>query len=123
MILNSIKGIFVSLLTFSVIAQVVEEQNTLDTLEKRAVASWPNRISAPYLYLVKWPKFDVNDCIWNTGQKLWTLAFITGDDNGNPAWSGYDSLSDDFYSDYVNNIRNQGGDIIISFGGAAGMLH
>jgi hypothetical protein len=120
--MNSFKGLLISLLAFTVMGHVVEEEYSETTLEKRAIAAWPSRILAPYLFLVKWPKFDVNDCIWNTGQKLYTLAFITGDDNGNPAWSGYDPLTDTFYSDYVNNIRNQGGDVIISFGGAAGNL-
>jgi hypothetical protein len=60
-----------------------------------------------------------------TGQKFYTLAFITG--NGcNAEWAGTIPLNQT--STYLPNltsdisyIRSQGGDIIISFGGAAGL--
>ncbi|HEY0756194.1 MAG TPA: carbohydrate binding domain-containing protein [Ktedonobacteraceae bacterium] len=59
-----------------------------------------------------------------TGQKYYTLAFISG--NGcNAAWAGTILLSQtgtylpNLDSD-ISYIRGQGGDVIISFGGAAG---
>jgi hypothetical protein len=104
--LHSLGVFFVSLLSIVAIATNDFEEKVI--IEKRAVGVWPNRVLAPYLYLMKWPAFDVNSCIWNTGHKYYTLAFITGDNAGNPAWGGYDSIWDSWYSDYINNIRNQG---------------
>ena len=89
------------------------------SVEKRAI-QWPNRILAPYIYLSQWGAFDIASCIDATGVKLWTLAFITGNDWGEPCWGGSDSIDTPFYSNYINLIRSKGGDVIISFGGAAG---
>ena len=86
---------------------------------KRAI-QWPNRILAPYVYLSQWGAFDIASCIDSTGVKLWTLAFITGNDWGEPCWGGSDNIDTPFYSNYINLIRSKGGDVIISFGGAAG---
>lgn len=60
----------------------------------------------------------------STSQKYYTLAFITG--NGcNAAWAGTILLSQTgtylpHLDSDISYIRSQGGDIIISFGGAAG---
>lgn len=57
-----------------------------------------------------------------TGQKHFTLAFIISQMNQCvPAWGGAISLGDNHYMDQINTIRQRGGDVIISFGGAAGM--
>ena len=60
----------------------------------------------------------------STGQKYYTLAFITG--NGcNADWAGTIPLNQTgtylpHLDSDISYIRGQGGDIIISFGGAAG---
>ena len=101
---------------------MANEAPEIATVEKRAI-QWPNRILAPYVYLYQWGAFDIASCIDATGVKLWTLAFITGNDWGHPTWGGSDSIDIPFYSNYINTIRSKGGDVIISFGGAAGIYY
>jgi hypothetical protein len=40
--------------------------------------------------------------------------------SGNPAWGGTDSIYNPYYANYIGGIRNNGGDVIVSFGGAGG---
>ncbi|MER5564116.1 chitinase [Streptomyces sp. NPDC002506] len=58
------------------------------------------------------------------GTKNVTLAFITVDTQGKPAWAGQPTLSTDkkTYIDVVNGIRQRGGDVTFSFGGANGAM-
>lgn len=81
----------------------------------------PDRIFAPYVDVMLYPQFSVNNCYEKTGQKYFTLAFITSDGSGNAAWGGVVPLSENYYMEEINNLRKKGGDIIISFGGANGV--
>lgn len=81
----------------------------------------PERIFAPYVDVMLYPQFSVNNCYEKTGQKYYTLAFITSDGSGNPAWGGVVPLSENYYMDEINKLRQKGGDVIISFGGANGV--
>jgi hypothetical protein len=86
----------------------------------RGISNWPTRLVATYTYTSPWTSFDFKDAINNGGSKFFVLAFLLSDSNGNPAWGGSDSISNPWYSNYIGNIRAAGGDVIISFGGAAG---
>ncbi|MEA1927152.1 MAG: hypothetical protein U9N73_03030 [Candidatus Auribacterota bacterium] len=59
------------------------------------------------------------------GTRYYTLAFVVSDAAGNeiPTWGGYMEYitSGDWYRDEINSIRARGGDIIVSFGGEAGI--
>ena len=60
----------------------------------------------------------------STGQKYYTLAFITAS-GCSPVWDGYVPINNTgadlpTLSSDISYIRSQGGDVIISFGGAAG---
>jgi chitodextrinase len=56
-----------------------------------------------------------------TGQKYFTLAFILGDSTGcNPSWGGTIALNDSRISGEISALRALGGDVAVSFGGAAG---
>ena len=56
----------------------------------------------------------------NGGHKFYTLAFIiNGGGTCNPMWNGNVALGT-YYRDHIQNLRNIGGDVIVSFGGAAG---
>lgn len=87
-----------------------------------AAGSFPSAYFAPYQDVTLGP--TLQSVTQSTGQKYYTLAFITG--NGcNAEWAGTIPLNQT--STYLPNldsdisyIRSQGGDIIISFGGAAG---
>ena len=86
----------------------------------RGVNDWPLRIVAPYIYLSPWGPYDVDSNRAVTGVKLWSLAFIIGDGNGNPSWGGSESIRNSFYSNFIGNVRAKGGDVIVSFGGGYG---
>jgi len=82
--------------------------------------TWGSKVFAPYVDVMLWPQFSINDCYNKTSQKYFTLAFITADTNGNPAWGGVTPMSDNYYFSEIKDIRSKGGDVIISFGGANG---
>ncbi len=78
------------------------------------------KIFAPYVDVMLYPAFSLNDAHDQTGQPYYTLAFITADSSCRPAWGGITALEKDHYMDEINALRQSGGDVIISFGGANG---
>ncbi len=77
---------------------------------------------APYVDATLWPPTDLTDAAAASGVKAFTLGFVVnGDQSGscNASWGGYYSLADNFLVDEVAQLRSQGGDVIVSFGGAA----
>jgi chitinase len=87
-----------------------------------AASSFPSEYFAPYSDVTIGA--SLQSVTQTTGQKYYTLAFITG--NGcNAAWAGTILLSQtgtylpNLDSD-ISSIRAQGGDVIFSFGGEAG---
>jgi len=85
-----------------------------------AQAEWPAKIFAPYMYVGTGDNFELTDCDDACGQKFYTLAFIIADKSNHPAWDGHISLGKKFYAEQIAAIRARGGDVIMSFGGAAG---
>lgn len=91
--------------------------------QARAATSLPSHYFAPY-HDVTVGGPTLQTIVQTTGQKYYTLAFITG--NGcNAAWAGTILL--DQTGTYLPNldsdisyVRAQGGEVIFSFGGAAG---
>jgi len=81
---------------------------------------WPGRVFAPYVDVNQYPAFSLIDTYNQTGQKYFTLAFIISGGGCTPAWGGTIPLEDDHYMDEINSIRNVGGNVIVSFGGANG---
>jgi chitinase len=82
--------------------------------------TFPDKVFAPYVDVMLYPTFSLNDTYQQTGQQYYTLAFIISDAACEPAWGGITPLEDNFYMDEINAIRNVGGDVIVSFGGANG---
>jgi hypothetical protein len=84
-------------------------------------AALPSKVFAPYVDVMLWPTFDLASVTNATGQKYFTLAFITAGSNGQPAWGGVTA-----YNNYpeldarINALKAAGGDIIVSFGGLNG---
>jgi hypothetical protein len=87
----------------------------------RGISNWPPNIVAPYIYLSRSDPYKWKNNKAVSGIKHWTLCFLTADGQGNPAWGGWDSIDNPFYSNYIGGIRSDGGDVIISFGGASGI--
>jgi hypothetical protein len=83
-------------------------------------AALPSKVYAPYVDVMLWPTFNLMNCYNATGQKYYTLAFITAGGNGQPTWGGVTAMDQNFMLDQINQIRGVGGDVIISFGGANG---
>ncbi len=79
--------------------------------------NFPARFAAPYVET--WNNTSVNSLANSTGNKFWTLAFMLG--NGcSASWNGTDPISNNLYVSDINSLRAQGGNVIISFGGASG---
>jgi hypothetical protein len=77
----------------------------------------------PYVDCLLWPNFDISN-VDSTGICLYTCAFIVDnefDPGANPCWGGYQTLGMDYYQEKVAALRENGGDIIVSFGGANGV--
>jgi chitinase len=67
-----------------------------------------------------WNNTSVNNLANATGNKHYTLAFIIANGSCTATWNGDTALSSNLYVTDVNNLRAQGGDVLISFGGASG---
>jgi chitodextrinase len=85
-----------------------------------ALGSFPDRVFAPYVDVLLYPPFSIKETHEKTGQKYFTLAFVVSGGGCEPAWGGVVAMEDDHYMKETNAIRSVGGDVIVSFGGAAG---
>jgi chitinase len=96
-----------------------------------AAAAWPTRLFAPYADFTAWPPYDIVGEGTNTGLRYATLAFIVADTSQTattasptniPAWGGYTAYSaaSGYRLGDIETFRALGGDVVISFGGAAG---
>ena len=83
-------------------------------------ANWPARVFAPYMYIGAGDNFKITRCADFCGQKFYTIAFIIADKHRNPAWDGRFPVGGDLYADQISSIRERGGEVIVSFGGADG---
>jgi chitinase len=82
---------------------------------------WPSQYYAPYVYMARYPILKLSTMAENTGVRYFTLAFIlTGHDNCKAAWFGTSNLNYFGLVDDLEQLREMGGDAIISFGGASG---
>jgi hypothetical protein len=70
----------------------------------------------PYVDVTLFPTFDISSAPVNT----FLLGFIVADQDNDPSWGGYYKLNQNFYMDKINKVRSNGGDVIVSFGGANG---
>ncbi|OTF74917.1 hypothetical protein BLA29_010630 [Euroglyphus maynei] len=70
---------------------------------------------------------NIDDILANSGVKQFILAFVLAPTDGQdciPVWNGHRNrlISDDtFIVEMIDKIRNAGGDVSISFGGAFGI--
>jgi chitinase len=92
-------------------------------LEENTVV-WPDHYYAPYV--ASYPNIQLAQVAEETGIRFFTMAFILGGESCNAAWMGVVPL--DGASSYIYTfmqrdlpvLREMGGDIMASFGGAAG---
>lgn len=89
------------------------------------VNNFPAHYFAPYVDMTAWPTQSLTQDTQNGGIKYYSLAFITSDGSCEAAWGGVVPLSQlstylpNLDSD-IQNVRSQGGDVVVSFGGQAG---
>lgn len=82
--------------------------------------SFPAHLFAPYIDMLQWPTPSLAGFATTTGQKYYSMAFIVAGSGCQANWGGYYTMSQDFEVDDVAALRAQGGDVIVSFGGATG---
>ncbi|MET7525419.1 cellulose binding domain-containing protein [Streptomyces sp900116325] len=75
---------------------------------------------APYVDTSLYPAYDLVDTATKTGVKEFNLAFITSGGSCAPLWGGVTALGDDHVASQIGALRAKGGDVRVSFGGAAG---
>lgn len=93
---------------------------TLLTTLTTFAANWPARVFAPYMYIGTGDNFQITQCDDACGQKFYTIAFIIADKHNNPAWDGRWPMETNLYAGQIKEIRQRGGDVIVSFGGGGG---
>lgn len=98
---------------------------TSTTTQRPGLAAWPAQYSAPYVDMALYPMYDLASVARTQGVKFFTLAFITADSQQRPAWGGYaeyvvgNSEWDTQMKSQIDGVRAAGGDVMVSFGGAA----
>ncbi|MFJ6782653.1 cellulose binding domain-containing protein [Streptomyces yangpuensis] len=75
---------------------------------------------APYVDTSLYPAYDLLDTAAQTGVKEFHLAFITSGGSCAPLWGGVTDLASDRVASQIGALRAKGGDVRVSFGGAAG---
>ncbi|MET9438835.1 cellulose binding domain-containing protein [Streptomyces sp. NPDC006551] len=75
---------------------------------------------APYIDTSLHPSYDMLATAAATGVKEFNLAFITSGGACAPLWGGVTGLADDKVAAQIGALRAKGGDVRVSFGGAAG---
>jgi hypothetical protein len=75
---------------------------------------------APYIDTSLHPAYDMLDTAAKTGVKDFNLAFITSGGSCAPLWGGVTDLANDKVASQIGALRAKGGDVRVSFGGAAG---
>ena len=80
----------------------------------------PGHVFVPYADMSLSPTFSLAETAKQTGNEFFTLAFILAGSTGQPAWGGQIAADGHFLGDDITSLRGQGGDVIVSFGGATG---
>ncbi|MFF5971803.1 cellulose binding domain-containing protein [Streptomyces sp. NPDC012769] len=75
---------------------------------------------APYVDTSLYPSYDLLSTADRTGVKEFNLAFITSGGGCAPLWGGVTDLASDKVAAQIGALRARGGDVRVSFGGAAG---
>ncbi|MEU9645032.1 cellulose binding domain-containing protein [Streptomyces sp. NPDC048188] len=75
---------------------------------------------APYVDTSLYPAFDLLAHSAATGVKEYNLAFVTDGGGCTPKWGGVTDLGGDAVANQIGALREKGGDVRVSFGGASG---
>ncbi|ARZ71847.1 sugar hydrolase [Streptomyces albireticuli] len=75
---------------------------------------------APYVDTLLHPAYDLLGTARKTGVKEFNLAFVTSGGGCAPKWGGVTDLGSNPVAQRIGPLREAGGDVRVSFGGAAG---
>jgi hypothetical protein len=91
-------------------------------LQARPAPPWPDQVFAPYVDAVAWPLYDLVGVATAQGLRFFNLAFVVarGANDPTPSWGGYYDVTSQFRLPEIDALRNLGGDVMVSFGGASG---
>lgn len=87
---------------------------------------WPAKVFAPYVDSTAWPPYSLQNSYNATGGLYYNLGFIVSKSATvcEPTWGTYYSAEAGPLNDQIKAIRDLGGDVTVSFGGAANVpLH
>ncbi len=88
-------------------------------------SAWPAHVFAPYVDMTLYPIYDLVSVARSQGLRYFTLAFIVADPtHTQPAWGGFSEYMlgtayDTQMKTQIAGLRALGGDVVVSFGGAA----
>lgn len=96
-----------------------------ETIRVSEDSGFPERFFAPYVDVTLADQDPLIDSVEKAGTKWFILAFITADQQGQPAWAGTQAVGEpsdwlDVGTQIQTLRRDAGGDVIISFGGLQG---
>jgi hypothetical protein len=84
-----------------------------------AASGFPTQFAAPYVQIGSESKNDMTADLAASGDKYYTLAFLTPKSGCTPEWEDGDNAMNTYVSQ-VSTIEADGGRVAISFGGASG---
>ncbi|WP_103543441.1 cellulose binding domain-containing protein [Streptomyces sp. SM1] len=96
------------------------EEPTAGPTESTGTGNGTDAGFAPYVDTSLFPAFDLLASAEATGVKNYNLAFITDGGGCTPKWGGVSGLGDNVVAGQIGALRAKGGDVRVSFGGAAG---
>lgn len=85
-----------------------------------SATEWPTQVFAPFVDATGWPPFPFVDVATNQQIGFYALGFVVAASNGSctPSWGTYYDTST-FLAAEIAALRGLGGDVVVSFGGAA----
>lgn len=98
-----------------------QSPTVLGTTSAATSSAFPNYVFAPYIDMLLWPTPSLSSIATDSGSKFFSLGFIVAraPTDCTASWGTYYTMSQNFLASDISSLRSQGGDVIISFGGAA----
>ncbi len=109
-------AVLLSLIVLVIVPPVAVGQDEAEP----APVSWPSQYYAPYTNAGNYPLFFFWKLAETDGLRFFTLSFVLDNGNCQAAWSGSAPINKLYLMDDLTKLRAMGGDVIVSFGGAAG---
>jgi hypothetical protein len=81
---------------------------------------FPARVVAPYVDVLLWPTPSLSAMATDSGARFFSTGFIVAGSGCQATWGRRYSMADGFLKDDIAALRRMKGDVIVSFGGAAG---